>query len=78
MSVFVMVTWYTLSEHQLFTLILVFKLFHFPIAIANIRSLKAGEIWTKLDDPNYTNFRAFWQKAVYMLTISDIIVGAIF
>ena len=40
MSAFATVIWYTLSEHQFFTLNFAFKLFHVSIAIANIRSPK--------------------------------------
>ena len=35
---------------------------------------QTGEIWTKLNDPKYTKFGAFWRRAVYMLTISDILL----
>ena len=39
---------------------------------------QAGELWTKLDDPNYIKFGAFWpkkkkkKKSFTVLTISDI------
>ena len=34
-----------------------------------LRLPQAGEIWSKSDDPNYTKFWAFLQKAVSMLNI---------
>ena len=33
---------------------------------------QAGEIWSKSDDPNYTKFSAFLQKAVSHVKHSDI------
>ena len=70
-----------------------FKLVHFTVAVANIRSLKyylhltsvnisTTSLWNSKteisDDPNYTNYGAFWQKAVhanyFWQIVSDILI----
>ena len=69
MSAFATAISNTLSKHQLFTLNFAFKLFHVSTAIdyCNLNNYvyhKLAKFWSKLEDPNYTKFWAFLQKAV--------------
>ena len=85
MSAFATTVWNTLSKHQLFTLNFAFKLFRVFNVIDNCRSQKyhlqflnnyvyhkLAKFDQKTDDPNYTKFWAFLQKAVSHVKHSDI------